>query len=63
MLQNGYKARISFASVSLSHAEHSWCQARKGLAAGEAGNEKMSLTAMKTDATREFLRRKGVVLT
>ena len=47
---------------TLSHAEHSWRQARKGLVAGEAGNEKMSLTAMKADATREFLRRKGVVL-
>lgn len=47
---------------TLSHAEHSWRQARKGLAAGEAGNEKMSLTAMKADAMREFLRRKGVVL-
>lgn len=47
---------------TLSHAEHSWCQARKGLVDGEAGNEKMSLTAMKADATREFLRRKGVVL-
>lgn len=47
---------------TLSHAEHSWRQARKGLTAGEAGNEKMSLTAMKADATKEFLRRKGVVL-
>lgn len=47
---------------TLSHAEYSWRQARKGLGADEAGNEKMSLTAMKTDATREFLRRKGVVL-
>lgn len=47
---------------TLSHAEHSWLQARKGLVAGEAGNEKMSLNAIKVDATREFLRRKGVVL-
>lgn len=47
---------------TLSHAEHSWLQARKGLAVGAAGHEKMSLTAMKADATREFLRRKGVVL-
>lgn len=47
---------------TLSHAEHSWLQARRGLAAGEAGNKKMSLAAMKADATREFLRRKGVVL-
>ena len=47
---------------TLSHAEYSWRQARKGLSNGEAGNEKMSLTAMKADATREFLRRKGVVL-
>ncbi len=47
---------------TLSHAELSWMQARKGLAAGDAGKEKMSLSAMKVDATREFLRRKGVVL-
>ena len=47
---------------TLSHAEYSWCQARKRLVAGEAGNEKMSSSAMKVDATREFLRRKGVVL-
>lgn len=47
---------------TLSHAEHSWEQARKGLADGEVGHEKMSLSAMKADATREFLRRKGVVL-
>jgi len=47
---------------TLSHAEYSWKQARRGLAENEAGHEKMSLTAMKTDATREFLRRNGVVL-
>ena len=47
---------------TLSHAEQSWLQARKGLAAGENGRRKMSLSAMKADATREFLRRKGVVL-
>nr|WP_302167710.1 type II toxin-antitoxin system antitoxin SocA domain-containing protein [uncultured Schaedlerella sp.] len=47
---------------TLSHAEHSWLQARKGLVAGEAGNKKMSLNAMRADAKREFLRRKGVVL-
>ena len=47
---------------TLSHAEHSWRQARKDLGACEAGHEKMSLSAMKVDATREFLRRKGVVL-
>lgn len=47
---------------TLSHAEHSWLQARKGLVASEAGNKKMSLNAMRADAKREFLRRKGVVL-
>ncbi len=46
---------------TLSHAEVSWQQARKGLKEDEAGNEKLSLSAMKVDATREFLRRKGVV--
>ena len=47
---------------TLSHAELSWLQARRGLSDGEAGNRKMSLSAMKADATRELLRRKGVVL-
>lgn len=47
---------------SLSHEEFSWRQARKGLAPNENGNRKLSLQAMKVDAKREMLRRKGVVL-
>ena len=57
-----YDEYDSWQLSTLSHAEHSWLQARKGLADGEAGKRKMSLSAMKADAIREFLRRKGVVL-
>ena len=46
---------------TLSHAEYSWQQARCGLAENEQGHEKLRLSAMNVDATREFLRRKGVV--
>ena len=47
---------------SLSHEEFSWKQAREGLAPNENGSKKMSLQAMRVDAKREMLRRKGVVL-
>ena len=47
---------------SLSHEEYSWKQAREGLAPDERGQRKLSLSAMKVDAKRESLRRKGAVL-
>lgn len=47
---------------SLSHEEFSWKQARGGLAPNENGSRKISLQAMRVDAKREMLRRKGVVL-
>ena len=47
---------------SLSHEEFSWKQAREGLAPNENGTHKLSLRAMRVDAKREMLRRKGVVL-
>lgn len=47
---------------SLSHEEFSWKQAREGLAPNENGSQKLSLRAMRVDAKREMLRRKGVVL-
>lgn len=47
---------------SLSHEEYSWKQARAGLDPYEQGKKKLSLSAMRVDAKREFLRRKGVVL-
>ena len=47
---------------TLSHEEFSWKQAREGLAPGENGRRKLSVSAMKVDAKRELLRRKGVVL-
>ena len=46
---------------SLSHDEFSWKQAREGLAPNENGKRKLSLSAMRVDAKREWLRRKGVV--
>lgn len=45
---------------SLSHAELSWRQARKGLEEGENGDVKMQLSAMKVDAAREKAFRKGI---
>lgn len=47
---------------TLSHMEYSWQQARKGLDPNENSNEKLSLSSLKVDAKREFLRRQGVVL-
>lgn len=46
---------------TLSHAESSWLKAREGLRMGESGRNKMSLSVMRVDATREKLRRQGVV--
>lgn len=46
---------------TLSHAESSWVMAREGLKMGESGRKKMSLSAMSVDATKEKLRRQGVV--
>lgn len=57
-----YDEYTSWELSTLSHAERSWLQARQGLSNSEAGSEKMRLSAMKVDATREFLRRKGVLL-
>ena len=45
----------------LSHEEFSWKQAREGLAPDENGNKKLSLKAIKVDAKREMLRRKGII--
>lgn len=47
---------------SLSHEEYSWKQARAGLEPNDPGKKKLSLSAMRVDAKRELLRRKGVVL-
>ena len=46
---------------SLSHEEFSWKQAREGLAPNENGKRKISLSAMRVDAKRELLRRRGIV--
>lgn len=46
---------------TLSHAESSWLKAREGLRPGEPGKRKMSLSMMSVDATKERLRRQGVV--
>ena len=57
-----YDQYTSWELSTLSHAEYSWNQARKGLKMNEQGHTKLSLSAIKVDATREFLRREGVVL-
>ena len=57
-----YDAFDAWDLSSLSHEEFSWKQARAGLAPNENGTKQLSLSAMKVDAKREMLRRKGVVL-
>ena len=56
-----YDEYDSWQLSTLSHAESSWLKAREGLQMGEPGRRKMSLSAMSVDATREKLRRQGVV--
>ena len=46
---------------TLSHAESSFVKAREGLEPDAPENKKMSLSAITVDATKERLRRKGVV--
>lgn len=58
---NRYDEYDSWQLSTLSHSETSWLKAREGLRMGEAGRNKMSLSAMSVDATREKLRRQGVV--
>lgn len=56
-----YDEYDSWQLSTLSHSETSWLSAREGLKMGEPGRNKMSLSAMCVDATREKLRRQGVV--
>lgn len=58
---NRYDEYDSWQLSTLSHSESSWLKAREGLKMGEPGRNKMSLSAMSVDATREKLRRQGVV--
>lgn len=57
-----YDAFNAWDLSTLSHEEFSWKQARTGLAPNENGKRKLSLSAMRVDAKRELLRRKGVIL-
>ena len=58
---NYYDRYSAWSLSTLSHAEGSWIQARRGLQPGENGNRKMLLSAIRVDATKEKLRRQGVV--
>jgi len=61
LLQNvldRYGSLSSWKLSSLSHGELSWKKARQGLSATENGNVKLSLNAMRLDATRELAQRK-----
>ena len=53
-----YGSLSSWKLSSLSHEEFSWKKARKGLAASDNGDVKLSLDAMKVDAVRELANRK-----
>ena len=56
-----YDEYDSWQLSTLSHSESSWLKAREGLKMGEPGRNKMSLSAICVDATKEKLRRHGVV--
>ena len=56
-----YDEYDSWQLSTLSHSETSWLKAREGLKMGEPGRNKMSLSAMRVDAIKEKLRRRGVV--
>lgn len=58
---NRYDSFNAWDLSTLSHEEFSWKQAREGLAPDENGNKKLSLKAIKVDAKREMLRRKGII--
>ena len=53
-----YGGLSSWKLSSLSHAELSWRKSRNGLQAGENGEVKLDLKAMKVDAAREKALRK-----
>lgn len=55
---NRYGSLSSWKLSSLSHDELSWKKARQGLDASENGDVKLSLNAMRLDATRELAARK-----
>lgn len=57
-----YGSLSSWKLSSLSHEEFSWKKARKGLEAADDGDVKLSLDAMKVDATRELMNRKIAVV-
>ena len=56
-----YDSFSSWQLSALSHSESSWLAAREGLKMGESGRKKMNMSAISVDATREKLRRQGVV--
>lgn len=57
-----YGSLSSWKLSSLSHEEFAWKKARKGLEAADDGDVKLSLDAMKVDATRELTNRKIAVV-
>ncbi len=59
---NRYEPVSTWDLSSLSHEEYSWKQAREGLSPNDQSQKKLSVSAMRVDAKRESLRRKGVVL-
>ena len=59
---NRYDVLNAWDLGTISHEEFSWKQARAGLAPNENGRKSLSLSAMRVDAKRELLRRRGVVL-
>ena len=56
-----YASESAWRLSSLSHEEFSWRQARGGAAYNDPSTNPMSLSAIRVDAKRELLRRKGVL--
>lgn len=57
-VMNRYGSLSSWKLSSLSHEVFSWKKSRVGLKADEDGKVKLSLEAMKVDATKELVARK-----
>ena len=65
LVQDVYNRYVNYSAwelSTLSHVEVSWKNARKGLSPEQAGRKAMRLSDIKVDATKERLRRLGVVL-
>ena len=57
-----YDKKSDWSLSTLVHAEYSWQQTRKGLSYRDPCHREIALSAIRVDATKERLRRAGVIL-